>query len=72
VHIQRAWVRLRQRPSEFRQHNRSRHNLPGVLNQQRQQAILLASQRKRLAAQLHELPAQIHKQVFIAIGWLVQ
>jgi len=38
-----------------------------VLNQQRQQAVLLASQGKRLAGQFHELPAQIHKQVFITI-----
>ena len=67
VHIQHAWVRRRQRPPEFRQHNRSGHNFPGVLNQQRQQAVLLASQGKRLPAQFHELLAQIHKQVFITI-----
>ena len=47
-------------------------NLSGVLNQERQQAILNRMQRDRLTVQHHNLVAQMHKQVFITIELLVQ
>ena len=54
------------------ENNRSGHNLSGVLNQERQPAILNRTQRDRLTVQHHYLVAQMHKQVFITIKLLVQ
>ena len=72
VRIDRARPRLRHITKDLRQKSRSGHNLSSVLHQQRQEAVLLASQGKCLAVQYHQWLAQIHEEVFITIERLVQ
>ena len=52
--------------------NRSGQNLSGVLNQERQQAILNRRQSDHLSVQNHYLVPHMHKQVFITIELSVQ
>ena len=69
---QRPFVRLRLSPPQPRQDNRSWCDFAGALYQERQKAVLHASQGNFLAVEHHQLVAQMHEQVVITIELFVQ